>query len=73
MWSDLKYQKTEIDVGVFSTCIVGKKNGNPCAVPIEEKNNDYVNIKKLVDAGELTIASTGGKYLALDMTEKDES
>ena len=32
-----------------------------------------LNIKKLVDAGELTIASTGGKYLALDMTEKDET
>ena len=72
MWSELKYQKTEIDVGVFSTCIVGKKNGNPCAVPMDDKNNDYANIKKLVDAGQLSIESTGGKYLALYMTWKDE-
>lgn len=73
MWSDLKYQKTEIQSNVFVTCIIGKKNGYICSVPIDDKNNDYANIKKLVDAGQLSIESTGGKYLALDMTWKDES
>ena len=50
MWSDLKYVKTEVDNNVFTTCIVGKKKGYSCSVPIESKNNDYINIMKLFDA-----------------------
>jgi len=74
MWSDLKYVKTEVDTNVFTTCIVGKKNGYSCAVPIASKNNDYINIMKLVDAGQLTITPTGGKYYCFeDGSEKDET
>ena len=74
MWSDLKYVKTEYLPNRFVTSIVGLRNNQNCTVPVDQNNNDYVNIMKLVEAGELTIASTGGKYFCFeDLTERDES
>ena len=41
---------------------------------MNKKNSDYIAIMKLVDAGELTVASHGGKYFCYeDLTEKDET
>tara|TARA_Y100000004_G_C8724777_1_gene331665 strand:- start:222 stop:446 length:225 start_codon:yes stop_codon:yes gene_type:complete len=74
MWSELKYVKVEYLPNRFMTSIQGKKNGNLCAIPCDELNNDYINIMKLVDAGELTIEGTGGKYQCFeDLTIKDET
>ena len=73
-YSELKYVKTEYLPGQFSTCIVGKKNGYNVTIPIVDKNSDYIKVMQLVDAGELTIASTNGKYIWFeDLPEKDET
>ena len=74
MWSELKYIKVEYLPNKFVTSIIGKKNSQNCSVPLNTDNNDYVSIMKLVDAGQLTIEGTGGKYQCFeDLTEKDEA
>ena len=74
MYTDLKYVKTETMPNVFEMNICGKKNGYDFACPVNKKNSDYIAIMKLVDAGELTVASHGGKYFCYeDLTEKDET
>ena len=74
MWSELKYVKAEYLPNQFVTSIQGKKNGYQCTVPCDELNNNYINIMKLVDAGQLTIEGTGGKYQCFeDLTIKDET
>jgi hypothetical protein len=73
-YSELRYVKTEHLPNQFSTCIVGKKNGYNVTIPLVDKNSDYIKVMQLVDAGELTIASTNGKYICFeDCTEKDET
>tara|TARA_R100001510_G_C7517954_1_gene114688 strand:+ start:433 stop:621 length:189 start_codon:yes stop_codon:yes gene_type:complete len=36
-------------------CIIATIDGVECFVPIDEANTDYAEIKRKVDAGELTI------------------
>ena len=48
-----KYRK-EAGTDIIS-CIECEINGQKSYVPIDEFNADYMEIKKLVDAGELTI------------------
>ena len=51
--ANAKYHKA-IDTGIVS-CIHCEINGEKVGVPIDEANTDYAEIKKQVDAGELTI------------------
>ena len=74
MFSDLKYVKAEYLPNKFITSIQGKKDGYQCAIPCDELNSDYIAIMKLVEAGEISIEGTGGKYECFeDLTIKDES
>ncbi len=48
-------KKLNVD-GVFSnTYVLTLENGNTLYVPLDEANTDYAEIKRQVDAGELTI------------------
>jgi len=48
-----KYRKT---IGTDTiACVVCEINGQKSSVPLDETNADYVEIKRQVDAGELTI------------------
>ncbi len=48
-----KYRKT-ISTDTI-VCIVCEINGQKSSVPLDEANADYIEIKRQVDAGELTI------------------
>ena len=74
MYSELKYIKTETFPNVFEMSISGKKHGDLFVCPVNKQNSDYIAIMKLVDSGELTVTSHGGKYFCYeDLSEKDES
>jgi len=47
-----KYGKGQDDK---NSCIKATINGVECFVPLDEDNMDYIEIKRQVDAGELTI------------------
>ena len=51
--TNAKYHK-DIFTGTLS-CIHCEINGQKTGVPIDEANTDYIEIKRQVDAGELTI------------------
>ena len=51
--TNAKYHK-DITSGIIS-CIHCEINGQKMGVPIDEDNTDYAEIKRQVDAGELTI------------------
>jgi len=51
--TNAKYHK-DITTGIIS-CIHCEINGQKSGVPLDEANSDYAEIKRQIDAGELTI------------------
>ena len=51
--TNAKYRKT-VDTDTIS-CVVCEIDGQKSYVPLDEANTDYIEIKRQVDAGELTI------------------
>lgn len=54
-FTDLKYFKNLLGQDAFVKC---KKDGHECVVPMKLDNADYKEIKKQLDAGEITIAAS---------------
>ena len=55
MYTNAKYYKSPTEPDVIQ-CINCDYNGIKKSIPIDESNTDYIEIMKLVEAGELTIA-----------------
>lgn len=54
-FTDLKYQKNLLGQDAFVKC---KINGHECVVPMKLDNKDYKEMKKQLDAGEITITAS---------------
>tara|TARA_B100000085_G_C18496415_1_gene493528 strand:+ start:1081 stop:1254 length:174 start_codon:yes stop_codon:yes gene_type:complete len=54
-FTDLKYYKNLLGQDAFVKC---KKDGHECVVPMKLDNADYKEIKKQLDAGQITIAAS---------------
>ena len=54
-FTDLKYFKNLLGQDAFVKC---KKDGHECVVPMKLDNPDYKEIKKQLDAGQITIAAS---------------
>ena len=54
-FTELKYQKNLFGQDGYVKC---KKDGHECVVPMKLDNADYKEIKKQLDAGEITITAS---------------